>query len=242
MPNPYDDDLSTLQGLNLIQESDSAKHLLAYGVRALRTAAFVETTRDPIMTMLSIGVEKMLKLGLGLNHIAETRAWLPLNVLKNEYRHNIVKMEALLRAAIRDNVGRATHRFWVDEALAAVENDPVWPPLVAALNRYGQEGRFYYLDALAENPQREDSPQVFWDGAERVALENEPELEALFHRMIADYSFSDGFYRRLNARMADSVQRYWDLVAMAGVQGVLGDRGKGWGHDFKNIGRQIVGD
>jgi len=240
--NPYDDDLSMLQGFNLIQESDSAKHLLAYGIRALRTAAFIETTRDPIMTMLSIGVEKMLKLALGMNHIAETRAWLPLAVLKNDYRHDLVKMDALLRDAIRDNIGRATHRYWVDEALAAVEGDPVWSPLVIALNRYGQEGRFYYLDALADNPQREESPQVFWDAAERVALENEPELNDLFSRMIADYSLSDEFYRKLNERMAESLQRYWDLVSMAGIQGVLGDRGKGWGHDFKSVGRQIVGD
>ena len=74
MPNRYDDDLSMLQGLNLIQETDSAKHLLAYGIRALRTAAFIEMTRDPIMTMLSIGVEKALKLGLGLLHVEENRA------------------------------------------------------------------------------------------------------------------------------------------------------------------------
>lgn len=242
MPNPYDDDLSQLQNFHFIQESDSAKHLLAYGVRALRTAAYIETTRDPIMTMLSIGVEKMLKLGLGVNHVSENRMWLPASVLKNEYRHNIVMMEGLLRDAIRVNIGRATHRYWVDEAIAAVENDPVWPSLVAALNRYGQEGRFYYLDALAESPQRQESPQVFWDAAERVALDSEPELNALFHRMIADHSLSDEFYRRLNERMADSLQRYWDLVAMAGIQGVLGDRGKAWGHDFKHVGRQIIGD
>ncbi|MFC4223013.1 hypothetical protein [Lysinibacter cavernae] len=242
MPNLYDDDLSELQSLHFIQESDSAKHLLAYGVRALQTAAYIETTRDPIMTMLSIGVEKMLKLGLGLNHVSENRTWLPVKVLKNEYRHNIVMMEGLLREVIRDNVGKATHRYWVNEAIAAVENDPVWPLLVAALNRYGQEGRFYYLDALAENPQREESPQVFWEAAEHVVLENEPELEALFHRMIADYTLSDEFYRRLNERMAESLQRYWDLVAMAGVQGVFGDRGKAWGHDFNNVGRQIIGD
>lgn len=236
------DDLTTLQGLQLIQESDSAKHLLAYGIRALRTAAFIETTRDPIMTMLSIGVEKTLKLGLGLNHLAETRRWLPLAVLKNDYRHDLIKMEGMLRDAIRQNIGRGTHQYYVRVALEAVDTDPVWRSLVTALNRYGREGRFYFLDALADNPQREESPQSFWDATERVALENEVELNDLFHRMISDYSLSDEFSQRLNERIADSLQRFWDLVAMAGVQGVLGDRGKGWGHDFKLIGRQIVGE
>jgi hypothetical protein len=143
VPNRYEDDLSTLQGLHLIQESDSAKHLLAYGIRALRTAAFIETTRDPIMTMLSVGVEKMLKLSLGLLHIENHRVWLPARVLKADYRHDLIKMEGLLRQAIRDNIDRATHRSYVDRALAAVEDDPVWPAMIAALNRYGQEGRFY---------------------------------------------------------------------------------------------------
>ena len=59
MKSRYDDELTMQQSLNLEQESDSAKHLLSYGVRTLRTAAFIETTRDPIMTMLSIGVEKL---------------------------------------------------------------------------------------------------------------------------------------------------------------------------------------
>lgn len=228
--------------MHLIQESDSAKHLLAYGIRALRTAAFIETTRDPIMTMLSIGVEKMLKLGLGLLNVEENRVWLPARVLKYDYRHDLITMEALLREAIRNNVGRATHRSYVDQALAAVDADPVWPHLVSALNRYGQEGRFYYLDALAENPQREESPQTFWDAAERVALENEPELNHLFHQMLEDFSLTGEFYRKLNERMADSLQRFWDLETMAAVQGVLGDRGKAWGFDFKMIGRQIAGD
>ena len=194
------------------------------------------------MTMLSIGVEKALKLGLGLLYVEENRVWLPARVLKTEYRHDLVKMETLLHEGIRNNLVRATHRKWVDQAISAVDNDPVWSSLVVALNRYGQEGRFYYLDALAENPQREESPQVFWDAAERVALENEPELNDLFHRMINDYSLSDTFYRKLNERMADSLQRFWDLLAMAAVQGVIGDRGKAWGHEFKLVGRQIVGD
>jgi len=242
VPNRYGDDLSQLQEINLLQESDSAKHLLAYGIRTLRTAAFIETTRDPIMTMLSIGVEKMLKLGLGLLYVEENRLWLPARVLKIDYRHDLIKMESLLREAIRVNVDRATHAHYVNQALAAVDDNPAWPPLVSALNRYGQEGRFYYLDALAENPQPEESPQTFWDSAEKAALDSDTELHGLFQRMLGDVSLSDDFYRSLNARMAEGLQRFWDLVTMAAIQGVLGERGKAWGLDFKTVGRQVAGD
>lgn len=41
------------------------------------------------------------------------------------------------------------------------------------------------------------------DVAERVALENDAELNALFQRMLKDFSLSDEFYRSLNERMAD---------------------------------------
>ena len=169
MKSRYDDELTMQQSLNLEQESDSAKHLFAYGVRTLRTDAFIETTRDPIMTMLSIGVEKILKLSLGLLYVEDNRQWLPLEVLKNEYRHDLIKMESLLREAIQERADRAAHRYYVDQALTEVENEPVWPPLIAALNRFGKEGRFYYLDVLAENPQREESPQSYWVAAERAA-------------------------------------------------------------------------
>jgi len=242
MTGRYDDDVSHLQETNLLQESDSAKHLIAYGIRTLRTTAFIETTRDPIMTMLSIGIEKMLKLALGLLYVEANRVWLPAAVLKNEYRHDLVKMESLLRAEIHSNIGRATHAPYVTQALSLIDDDPVWPALVSALNRYGKEGRFYYLDALAENPQPEDSPASFWDAAERIALDHDAELTDLRRRMLDDFSLSDEFYRSLNGGLASSLQNFWDLVTMAGIQGVLGARGEVWGHDFKNVGRQIDGD
>jgi hypothetical protein len=234
-----DDGLTTQQGMLLIQESDSAKHLLAYGLRALRLAAFQDTTRDPVRTMLSIGTEKLMKVSLGLFHLAENRSWLSKQTLKDDYRHNIVRMEGLLREEIRANLNRATHRVHVEDLLAAVDQDPVWPPLVAALNRYGQEGRFYYLDALAENPQREESPEAFWEVVDQAALDNDAELTALFHASATDFSLYEAFNRGLNEAVAESLQRWWELVAMAGKQGVLGERGSGWGHDVLLIGRQV---
>jgi hypothetical protein len=43
--------LATQQGFALIEEMDSARNLLAYGERVIRTAAFIETTRDPSFTV-----------------------------------------------------------------------------------------------------------------------------------------------------------------------------------------------
>lgn len=242
MVNQYNDKLTQEQNINLLEESDSAKHLLAYGVCALRTAAFIETTRDPIMTMLSIGVEKLLKLALGLLHVKDYACWPPLKVLKNEYRHDLIKMEKLLRGEIHDRLNQATHPHYVELSLRELEDDPVWPPILAALNRYGQEGRFYYLDALAQNPQRKASPKSFWEDVEGAALESEKDLSTLFRLMAENFSLHKDFNRQLNGRVADSLQRWWNLVTTAAIQGVLGQRGKAWGHDIKMVGHQVERD
>ena len=59
---PFNDGLSQSQALALIAETTSARNLLGYGIRALRQSEFLETTIDPVMTMLSIGVEKLQKM------------------------------------------------------------------------------------------------------------------------------------------------------------------------------------
>jgi hypothetical protein len=188
--------------------------------------------------MLSIGTEKLLKVTLGMFHAAEHGGWLSKQVLQKEYRHDLVKMETLLRDKIRLSLQRATHRPIIEAALTAVGEDPVWEPLVAALNRYGQEGRFYYLDALADSPQKADSPASYWDEVDRVAMENDSTLSELYNDAIVDYSLFERFTFQLNSSAADSIQRWWDLISMAGIQGVLGERGKGWGHDVRMVGQQ----
>ena len=59
------DGLNQTQAFALIFETTSTRNLLGYCLWALRNARFWETTRDPILTMLSIGGEKLLKMSLG---------------------------------------------------------------------------------------------------------------------------------------------------------------------------------
>jgi hypothetical protein len=41
----------------------------------IRTGSFIETTRDPILRRLSIGVEKLYKLTVGLAALDRDRKW-----------------------------------------------------------------------------------------------------------------------------------------------------------------------
>lgn len=228
----YRDNLTTLQSLFLIQELDSAKHLLAYGIQTMRNAAFIDTAQDPILTMLSIGVEKQFKLALGLLNVEDNGEWLPSKRLKDEYGHDLIKMDRVLRKEINSRLENATHRSYVEEALTTLHNDPVWIPFLKSLSRYGKSGRFYYIDALADSPQLEESPKSYWEKAEKVALATDPELKILFNQMVNDFSTPNAFNERLNSRLADSIQRWWDLVKISAIQGVFGDRAKSLGHQM----------
>lgn len=237
----WDDDLTMMQGLMLIQETSGAQNLLAYGTRALRQAAFLETTRDPIMTMLSIGVEKALKTALGLAHVAEHRVWPPKSTFKNRWRHNLVVMNEDLIGTLEVRLPLATHRGVIAPLLEKVLENAAWEPIVAALSRYGQSGRFYYLDALAEDPQTDDKPSAYWNEAELALLDSRPEFRSLFYGAVSNPAEWDRRSVELTGYMAEAIEDWWDLIAAAGKHGMLSERGKTWGFeiDRKSVGKQI---
>ena len=237
------DGLNQTQAFALIFETTSTRNLLGYGLWALRNARFWETTRDPILTMLSIGVEKMLKMSLGLAHVAERGEWPPLTTFRDTWRHNIGNMQDDLMQTIRSRLPEATHPAYVESQLVEVENDPVLPLLMAALSRYGQSGRFYHLDELALSPQAGEDPRHMWSEAENVALRLDAAMKARFEAASSnpDPEVFDAFVHELEARLAASIERWWDVVALAGKHGIFGERGGGWGHDVDKsmVGRQI---
>ena len=235
-----EDGLSSAQAIALIRETTAARNLLGYGLLALRRTRFVDTTRDPILTMLSIGTEKTFKMGLGLVNVATKQRWLSKDVLKNHYRHNLVLMDQTLREQLRERLDNATYPAVITPLLDAVDADPLWEPMVSMLDRYGREGRFYNLDALAECDQPDDDPEEYWNRVEQIAIEKAPAVAREWETFVRDYSNMDPFTAALNEAMASTVEAGWRMICMAGVQGVMGDRGKGWGFEFdpSMVGRQ----
>lgn len=237
----YDDDLSFNQSIALIQETTAARNLLGYGTRALREAAFLDTTRDPIMTMLSIGIEKAMKMALGLAHVAEHRVWPPKTTFQNKWRHDLEVMNTELIQTLSRRLSFATHPAVVKPLLEQVARDTAWEALVAALSRYGRSGRFYYLDALADSPQADDDPSAYWNAAELALLESKPEFRDLLYGAAHDSADWDRRTAELNGLMAKAIIDWWSLISYAGKHRMLGERGAGWGHDFdpRMVGRQV---
>jgi len=229
------DNLTPQQIIYLYRESDAAKYLLTLGLRTARQAAYVDGTRDPILALLSSGVEKVLKICLGLIAVADRGNWTDSKTNKDVYRHQLVKMDNLLRTRLRARL----HGGYVSQKLAEVEGDALWPVVLEALDRYGREGRFYYLDALANAAQAGDGPDAYWEAVINAARDSDPAILNLFHAYAANQQGKEAFFRRVHEAIASSVQRWWDLLALAGVQGVLGGRGVDWGIDQGAIATQL---
>ena len=237
------DGLSDTQAFALIFETTGTRNLLGLGIWSLRHARYRESTLDPVMTMLSIGVEKLMKMSLGLINVAERGAWPSHAQFKNVWRHDLSLMNAELLVALRGRLHLATHRSVVEPLLLGVESDPGWQPIVDALSRYGVSGRFYHLDQLAEQPQTGEQPEALWDEAERALIDHDAGMKASWNAASEAGGVQwDSFLHDLEARMARSVENFWTLLSVAGVHGMLGGRGNAWGADVAPDmvdGRQI---
>lgn len=227
-----EDGLSQAQGIALIWEMDSARYLMRAAEKMIRSSTAIDLVVHPILTTSSIGVEKLLKLALGLKGVSTARRW-PSKRAMREYGHGLDDMyKALRRLVANDLAARAFPGTPLRSALDAVDNDPLWLPLLTLLTRYGSRARFFHLDALAEDPQDGDAPELGWDGLEQIAIEHFESVRSARDRVfdnLNDREAVDRFQSAFHAQVADSLARFWDLMSALGTFDALGPRGKLYG-------------
>ncbi|MBA3618009.1 MAG: hypothetical protein H0W56_00125 [Acidothermales bacterium] len=219
-------------------EMTSTRNLLAYGIRVIRTGAFVDTTRDPILTMLSIGVEKLYKLTLGLAALDRYQAW-PTTAEMKSRGHKLVEMHEAVIGELRART--ADKSVYVRSLLAEVEEDRVVRPLIEALDLYGCAGRFYYLDLLGEDQQQWASPDESWQKIETAALTNSKVAAyAAYAADVGDNEAWAEFRGAVNERVAAAIERLWTMIAVCGRNHALGESGGVFGFEVHPdaVGRQ----
>jgi hypothetical protein len=224
------DGLDERQSLALISEITSTRNLLHYGTEVVESARFTDTTRDPIMTLLSIGFEKLFKLTVGIAALEREGVWPTRKLMKTEYGHQIVDLHAKVMAELQ---ARASMPH-VQALVADVAADPVIAPLMAALDRYAQEGRFYTSDLLAGHVQKWEDPRESWQTLEDVLMKT-PYVAPAYATALADPSDNtawDVARTALNARLARSILGLWTMIAVCGQRGLLGRNGALLGHDI----------
>jgi hypothetical protein len=158
-----------------------------------------------VFALLSIGAEKLLKLTVGITSIEETASWPSRDFMQKKMRHRIVLLDQTARQALRRRRNHGTAPGHMDHALAILDADVLLSSMLAALDRYGSEGRFFYLDTLADNPQPQPSPSEIWDQALHQVLSADPQT---LHMIANPKTYAEG-RQVMNNPIADSMQRWW---------------------------------
>ncbi|WP_022899081.1 HEPN domain-containing protein [Humibacter albus] len=153
-------ELTQKQALELIWEWTSARYLLRGSVKLIRTTTNIDLNVHPILTISSIGVEKLLKLALGLRAVKDSGSFPRKRTMQREFGHGSRGMfDKLLETLGPDLERDALDGTPVKTALDELSGDPLFAPLLDLLTDYGMSARFFHLDAIAEEPQDGYAPE-----------------------------------------------------------------------------------
>lgn len=197
-------------------ETRAAKDMLRNGHALLHRSADLEEFNS-ITVLLSTGVEKLLRVALGHQRLAEGKGW-PED-LQETYRHKINLMNSeLLKTAKVSPACTPEHLALIE----STENDPVWISLLNVLHVYANEGRFYFQDQLAKRTPRADhDPMTGWLDLMSVV---DGQLENA--RLPGD----EIDLPQIRDRIEASLLTWWAMLAMIARDGLLGrPRAVKWG-------------
>jgi hypothetical protein len=202
----------------MIREANDAAALFSHGVATVRGMRFDYTGAVVAMSLLAFGAEKMLKLTIGLAHLDLGRPWPDYNYMQHTIGHRVETADLAARALLNANSGTAPGD--IKERMAAVDADPVLAAALSGLQRFGTNGRFYYLDQLASRNQPLPAPQTLWS-------EMTTQVAALQPCLLGGLASPDTYEKvrlELNELIAGSLELWWQLYVAAWGTGVIGER------------------
>jgi hypothetical protein len=216
-------DLTREQGFALLFEAHAARQLLGTGCHLLIADHGIDGKFDALATVWSIGVEKMLKVTLGLANLSAGERW----PNGKSFGHNLLEMNSQLIAHLDRWQSHVPQSQWIAGLIQAVRSDPIWPPLLAVLDTYACSGRFAYLDTLAEVAKPPLKPRPLWDKVESAALSVRPELHAIVYASPpAPIPEFNAALLEINTTIAQALARWWFTVTRAGAFHAYGEQGR----------------
>jgi hypothetical protein len=208
-------------------ETADASALFSQGLAILRTMRHDFGQAAVVMALVASGAEKMLKLTVGLAAQDHGHPWPDKKYMRNTIGHLVASGDQAARAALRQ--GRKTMNGHLQQLAAAVDADTVLAAALAALQRYGESGRFYQLDLLAEQPQPVASPAQAWGDMVTKLFDTRADLPGL----IGSAETYEAGRRQINEAVADGLQRWWELYWAAWRFGVIGGDAQGLAQELK---------
>lgn len=177
--------MSIGQGLTMIRKYDFVKH--AYGNQAF--------------FMLSVGLERLLKIIIIYNHRRTNQNTFPNNAELKKAGHDI---KGLYNKAIiiADEIGKP-------ELYRAIKEDPISDLIIECITDFANKARYYNLDMLTDHQNFSDEPLRAWNKkinkiiVERHYRHNEKKANAInaITKAVGDYflvSFDDEEGKEIN--------------------------------------------
>jgi hypothetical protein len=208
-----------------IYEMNAARALLDHADNTLAGSRFAEESVEPLLTVASIGCEKVLKMTLGVINTEVHGAWPSKQVMKT-FGHDVVTLDSQCRRLFRERSELALAKGYFKALQDEADADGLIGTFLTVLARYASNGRFYYLDDLADNPQDLPAPSEFWSDVESQTLQTDPEILQLLNGTNQDV---DAAVARSIGHVRTSLARWRNLYYRAWIQGVCGEQAKAYG-------------
>ncbi|GID29133.1 hypothetical protein [Paractinoplanes brasiliensis] len=204
--------------ITLDNEANDAASLFSHGLAI--TAGIRRDYHDAVaaMSLLALGTEKLVKLTIGIARVDRGEGWPSRRDMRN-LGHGIVAADGHARATL--DLSRSTAPVHLDELRRAVEADPVVTVVLAALERFGENGRFFFLDSLGDSPQQTTSPHMLWAGMVSSIMRADPQMTARMTTPEEMESRAD-----LNEVIVASLTGWWEFYRAAWTTGAIGENAK----------------
>src|SRR4051794_16053380 len=108
------------QAMAFVYEVNATRNILSYATRIVATDALTENTRDPIMSLMAAGLERLYKLTLGVIAVDRDGSWNDGKI----FGHQISKMHPEVLSQIEQ---RSHAKPYLQELLCEVHDDLVLP-------------------------------------------------------------------------------------------------------------------
>ena len=201
--------LSRTQALTLIQEATSAKNLLRDCITSIRNMKYLDNDADTTFTLGSIGVEKLLKVILGCNTIEESGKWPSKRTLSRKWGHDIEKLNERVNSIISNRTHSGRGSSYTQQLATAITTNNIIPLLFKTFARYGNSGRFYYLNILATGDYDDrEAPLELWEDLVCHITSSIDE----FKRIPTGNVEIDDYVERTNNRIADELSTWWHSI------------------------------
>jgi hypothetical protein len=212
----------------LMSEVDAASELLRCGIDLLIGLNDRIHEPSPMLVTLATGVEKVLKLSIGLLSFEETERWPSRDVMKNKFHHEIGVMHAQVLDDIERRLAspetRGNAHMHVRQLLDDVRADERLQRIVECLDQYAKGGRFHNLDTLAGSEPSWPAPHKLWDAVVFDLLKSDPELMAT----LGSRDWKTTGRVATNRVMAVPLVRWWNLIDRTWITKVFGRQAQMW--------------